>query len=114
MTTIFAPFMVVAADPSLAQAALAKANDGSAEPPLPRSQGEKEAALVGWFANDACEEPARLRAEHTSRVDTYESGVQRTRSHSDAEDRAISDEADAQFLCDSLHAYHPPPMPTLH
>jgi hypothetical protein len=33
------------------------------------------------------------------------------RSHEQAEDRASDDEANAQFLCDSLHGYHPPPMP---
>jgi hypothetical protein len=103
----------VAADPSLAQAALAKANDRSPEPALPQTQGEKEAGLVGWFSNYACQEPARLRAEHADRVDTYESRSQRTsqRGHEQAEDRATDDEADAQFLCDSLHGYHPPPMP---
>jgi hypothetical protein len=106
----------VAADPALAQAALAKANDGSAEPPLPETQEQKEAALVGWFANDACEEPARLREDRATRVEKYEYRVDGValRSHGDAEDRARADEADAQFLCDSLHAYHPPPMPTSH
>jgi hypothetical protein len=103
----------VAADQSLAQAALAKANDGSPEPPLPESQGEKEAKLVGSFASYSCAEPARLRAEHADRVETYESRSQSNsqRSHDQAEDRARGDEANAQFLCDSLHGYHPPPMP---